>query len=163
MAPGLWTGQGVAGRGQAASSWAASVLALKPLGPGACRPPCGAEALGMGSKYKDPLASWRQVRVQLWSSRAGLGVCGPGQKAQEFHSFLGLILGQVWMPWIQTWESTPPLLCLLHGGWILLPLEPWGWESIPRQGYKKSGVPQEERRVWNSQGGGKGKHGYYHM
>ena len=122
----------------------------------------------MGSKYKDPLESWRQARVQLQSPRAGLGACGPGPKAQEFQSFLRLILGQVWMPWtqglLQTRESNPPLLCLLHGGRILLPLEPWEWESIPRQLDKKSGVPQEERRIWKSQGGGgQGKHVYYHM
>ena len=30
-------------------------------------------------------------------------------------------------------------------------------ESIPRQADKKSGVPEEERWVWNSQGGGKDK------
>ena len=30
-------------------------------------------------------------------------------------------------------------------------------ESIPRQVDKKSGVPEEERGVWNSQGGGKDK------
>ena len=30
-------------------------------------------------------------------------------------------------------------------------------ESIPRQVDKKSGVPEEDRGVWNSQGGGKGK------
>ena len=30
-------------------------------------------------------------------------------------------------------------------------------ESIPRQIDKKSGVPKEERGVWNFQGGGKDK------
>ena len=30
-------------------------------------------------------------------------------------------------------------------------------ESIPRQVDKKSRVPEEDRGVWNSQGGGKGK------
>ena len=30
-------------------------------------------------------------------------------------------------------------------------------ESIPRQVDKKSGVPEEDRGVWNSQGGGKDK------
>ena len=36
-------------------------------------------------------------------------------------------------------------------------------KSIPRQVDKKSGVPEEERRVWNSQGGGNkgGKHFFF--
>ena len=35
-------------------------------------------------------------------------------------------------------------------------------ESVPRQVDKKSGVPKEERRVWNSQGGEKDKHFFLH-
>ena len=34
-------------------------------------------------------------------------------------------------------------------------------ESIPRQVDKKSGVPEEDRGVWNSQGGGKDKHFFF--
>ena len=35
-------------------------------------------------------------------------------------------------------------------------------ESIPRQVDKKSGVPEEERGVWNSQRGGKDKLFFLH-
>ena len=34
-------------------------------------------------------------------------------------------------------------------------------ESIPRQVDKTSGIPREETRVWNSQGGGKDKHLFF--
>ena len=34
-------------------------------------------------------------------------------------------------------------------------------ESIPRQVDKKSGVPKEEKGIWNSQGGGKGKYLFF--
>ena len=34
-------------------------------------------------------------------------------------------------------------------------------ESVPRQVDKKSGVPKEERGVWDSQGGGKDKHLFF--
>ena len=34
-------------------------------------------------------------------------------------------------------------------------------ESIPRQVDKKPGVPKEEKGIWNSQGGGKGKYFFF--
>ena len=34
-------------------------------------------------------------------------------------------------------------------------------ESVPRQVDKKSRVPEEERGVWDSQGGGKDKHLFF--
>ena len=36
-------------------------------------------------------------------------------------------------------------------------------ESTPRQFDKKSGVLEEERGVWNSQGGGKDKHLFFFL
>ena len=36
-------------------------------------------------------------------------------------------------------------------------------ESIPRQVDKKSGVPEEEKRVWDSQGGGKDTHLFFSL
>ena len=36
-------------------------------------------------------------------------------------------------------------------------------KSITRQVDKKSGVPKEDRRVWNSQGGGKDKHFFFFL
>ena len=38
-----------------------------------------------------------------------------------------------------------------------------GAESIPRQIGKKSGVPEEKKAVWNSQGGGKDKLFFLHI
>ena len=36
-------------------------------------------------------------------------------------------------------------------------------ESISRQVDEKSGVPEEEREIWGSQGGGKDKHLFYFL
>ena len=51
-------------------------------------------------------------------------------------------------PFTHQHRCLPPYLC--PGQTLLM------WESIPRQVDKKSGVPEEEKGVWGSQGGNRG-------